>query len=132
MLAEYPNVCRVRLDGPVEARIAWVVAHEHLDEAAARRAQRQTDRVRAAYIRHLYGTEMTDPSHFDLYIDTAAIDTEACVDLLEEWVRNRPRLEANSSERREAALRILLEIGLILAGADAVFDRIPELDLHGV
>jgi cytidylate kinase len=91
VLAEYPNVFRVRLDGPVEARIAWVMAHEHVDEAAARRAQRETDRVHAAYVRYLYGTAMTDLAHFDLYVDTAAIDTEACVDLLEEWVRDRPR-----------------------------------------
>jgi cytidylate kinase len=72
------------------------MAHEHLDEAAARRAQRETDRVHAAYVRHLYGTAMTDPTHFDLYVDTAAIEPEACVELLEEWVRNRPALGANS------------------------------------
>jgi cytidylate kinase len=97
VLATYPNVFRVRLDGPVEARIAWAMAHEYLDEAAARRAQRETDRVHAAYVRYLYGTSMTDPSHFDLYVDTSAIDTEACVDLLEEWVRNRPPLEPKAS-----------------------------------
>ena len=39
------------------------------------------------------------------------------------------RFEANAGERREAALRILLEIGFVLARANAVFDRIPELDL---
>jgi cytidylate kinase len=97
VLAEYPHVFRVRLDGPVEDRIAWAMAFEHLDEAAARRAQRETDRVHAAYVRYLYGTAMTDPSHFDLYVDTAAIEPEACVDLLEEWVRDRALLGANSS-----------------------------------
>jgi cytidylate kinase len=96
VLAEYPNVFRVRLDGPVEDRITWAMAHEHLDEGAARRAQRETDRVHAAYVRYLYGTAMTDPSHFDLYVDTAAIEPEACVDLLEEWVRNRVLAQAHS------------------------------------
>jgi cytidylate kinase len=97
VLAEYPNVFRVRLDGPVEDRIAWAMAHEHLDEGAAQRAQRETDRVHAAYVRYLYGTAMTDPSHFDLYVNTAAIEPEACVDLLEELVRNRARLDVNSN-----------------------------------
>ena len=97
VLADYQNVFRVRLDGPVEDRIAWAMARENLDEGAARRAQRETDRVHAAYIRRLYDTSMSDPSHFDLYVDTAAIEPEACVDLLEEWVRNRPRPDAGSN-----------------------------------
>jgi hypothetical protein len=66
-----------------------------LDEGAARRAPRETDRV--AYVRYLYRTAMTDPSHFDLYVDTAAIEPEACVDLLEEWVRNRALRGASSN-----------------------------------
>ena len=53
--------------------------HDHLDEATACRLQRESDRARDAYARHLYGTEMTDPSHFHLLIDTTAIDIDACV-----------------------------------------------------
>ncbi|MDA8356899.1 MAG: cytidylate kinase-like family protein [Actinomycetota bacterium] len=87
VLAEYPNALRVRLDGPLEARIARAMAHDHLDEATANRLQRESDRARDAYARHLYGTEMTDASHFHLVIDTTAIDIDACVDLLETWAR---------------------------------------------
>ena len=79
VLAEYPNALRVRLDGPLEARIARAMAHDHLDEATANRLQRESDRARDAYARHLYGTEMTDPSRFHLLIDTTAIDIDACV-----------------------------------------------------
>ena len=89
VLAEYPNAFRVRLDGPLEARIARAMAHDHLDETTARRLQRESDRARDAYARHLYGTEMTDPSHFHLYVDATAIDIDACVDLLETWARRR-------------------------------------------
>jgi len=89
VLAAYPNALRVRLDGPLEARIAQAMAHDHLDEAAARKLQSESDRARDAYVRHLYGTEMTDPSHFHLYVDATAIDTDTCVDLLETWARRR-------------------------------------------
>jgi cytidylate kinase len=89
VLAQYPNALRVRLDGPLDARIAQAMVHEHLDEAAARKLQSESDRARDAYARHLYGTEMTDPSHFHLYVDATAIDTEACVDLLETLSRRR-------------------------------------------
>jgi len=99
VLAQYPNAFRVRLDGPVEARVRWAMTYEQLDEAAARRAQRETDRLRAAYVRHLYGTATTDPSHFHLYVDVTAIDIGACVDLLEEWVRRRQPIGATSSDK---------------------------------
>ena len=89
VLAEYPNALPVRLDGSLEARIARAMAHDHLDEATARRLQRESDRAREAYARHLYGAEMTDLSHFHLVIDTTAIDIDACVDLLDAWVRRR-------------------------------------------
>ncbi len=79
VLAEYPNTLRVRRDGPLEARIARAMAHDHLDEATVCRLQRESDRARDAYARHLYGAEMTDPSHFHLLIDTTAIDIDACV-----------------------------------------------------
>jgi cytidylate kinase len=88
-LAKYPNAFRVRLDGPVEARARWAMTYGHLDEEAARRAQRETDRVHEAYVRHLYGTSMTDPSHFHLYVDVTVLDAEACAKLLEEWVHSR-------------------------------------------
>jgi MFS family permease len=80
---------RVRLDGPLEARIAQAMAHDHLNEATARKLQRESDQARDAYARHLYGTEMTDPSHFHLYVDATATDTDTCVDLLETWARRR-------------------------------------------
>jgi cytidylate kinase len=89
VLEAYPNALRVRLDGPLEARIAQAMAHDHLDEAAARKLQSESDRARDAYVRHLYGTEMTDPSHFHLYVDATALDTDTCVDLLETWARRR-------------------------------------------
>jgi cytidylate kinase len=88
VLAEYPNAFRVRLDGPVEARTRWAMTYGHLDEEPARRAQRETDRVHEAYVRHLYGTSMTDPSHFHLYVDVTVLDAEACAGLLENWVRS--------------------------------------------
>ncbi len=86
VLAEYPNAFRVRLDGPVEARIRQAMAGRHIDEATARKAQHETDRARNAYVRHLYGTTMTDLSHFDLCVDTTVMDTGACVELLLEWM----------------------------------------------
>jgi hypothetical protein len=38
----------------------------------------------------------------------------------------------NSGKSDEAALWILLEIDFVLAGEDAVFDSVPELDFYGL
>ena len=63
VLAEYPNVFRVRLDGPVEARIAWAMTYGHLDEEAARRAQRadrsRPRRLRSPPLRHFHDRPLT-------------------------------------------------------------------------
>jgi cytidylate kinase len=99
VLKEYPNAFRVRLDGPIEARINQVMTLKHIDEATARRAQRETDRARDAYVRHLYGTVMTDQSHFDLYVDATVIDAETCVNLLEEWVQRRNPIGAKTDRQ---------------------------------
>src|ERR1700721_2948550 len=50
VLGGRPEVLCVRLDGPVEARIAQVVALG-LDEAGARQGQREVDRARNDYAR---------------------------------------------------------------------------------
>ena len=42
------------------------------------------------------------------------------------------RLETNSGQSDKAAFRILFETGFVLVGEDAVFDRVPELDFHGL
>ena len=107
VLAEYPNALRVRLDGPLDARVARATAHEHLDESAARKLKSEIHRARDAYAPHLYGTEMTDPTHFHLYLDATAIDIDTCVDLLETMARCRlPAGAPHATPRRRAELRV--------------------------
>jgi len=50
---EEPNVLRVRLFGPVEARIAQAARIESVDVATARQRLPQVDRARAQYVRRL-------------------------------------------------------------------------------
>ena len=82
VLGGRPDVLTVRLDGPAERRVAAVVAREKTDEAAARRAQRESDRTRDAYARVFYRVNQDDPKLYHLMIDTTAVDLGACVDLV--------------------------------------------------
>ena len=72
----------VRLDGPREERVRRAMTIEGLDERAARRRLDDTDRVRAAYMRRLYGVDVRDPALYHLTIDSTAIPLDATVDLV--------------------------------------------------
>ena len=84
------SVTAGRTDGPLPG----VVAQSPWPTTTSTRRPRagyqcESDRARDAYARYLYGTEMTDASHFHLVIDTTAIDIDACVNLVETWARRR-------------------------------------------
>lgn len=76
------DVLRVRLDGPLEARIAHAVRLQGIDEPRARAEQRETDRAREAYAQSFYGVSQTDPSLYQLHLDPTSLGTELCVELI--------------------------------------------------
>lgn len=82
VLADRPDVTRVRLSGPLDARIAQAVARYELTAEVARRQQREADGTRAAWVQRFYGRDVTDPSLYDLVIDATRFGIEACVELV--------------------------------------------------
>ena len=81
ILGGRPDVLCVRLDGPVEARIAHMVA-EGADEAVARQAQRDLDRTREAFSRIFYNVRQDDPRLYQLMLDTTALPVATCIDIV--------------------------------------------------
>jgi len=81
-LAAHPGVLRVRLDGPVERRVAQAAAHGGLDPATARRQQVQTDRARDAYAHYFYGVHPGDPKLYDLMIDVSQVGYPASEEMI--------------------------------------------------
>jgi cytidylate kinase len=75
------DVLCVRLDGPVEARIAQAVADGH-DPATVRDAQRDVDSARDQYASFFYRQRQDDPRLYHLIIDSTALPVEACVDII--------------------------------------------------
>jgi hypothetical protein len=75
------DVLCVRLDGPVEARIAHMVA-EGTDEAAARQAQQDLDRSREVFARIFYNVHQDDPRLYHLMLDTTALPVATCVEIV--------------------------------------------------
>lgn len=82
VLASRPRAYHVRLDGPVERRVAWAAPFENLDLEAARRRQAETDRARASFVKRLYRKDPADPSLYHLVVDPTVIGVDAAVDVI--------------------------------------------------
>jgi hypothetical protein len=82
VLAEFPDVLRVRLDGDPEGRARRVAQREGLDLEAARAMQRETDGARDHYLRLFYRARPTDSTLYDLTIDSLTVPLETCTDLV--------------------------------------------------
>jgi hypothetical protein len=75
------DVLCVRLDGPVEARIAQAVA-DGVDPATAGDAQRDVDGARNEYARFFYGQGQDDARLYHLIMNSTALPVAACVDAI--------------------------------------------------
>ncbi len=82
VLGARPDVLRVRLDGPVAARVARVSEREGIDLEEARAMQRDTDGARDGYLKLFYRARQDDLSLYDLVIDTTTIPIEASIELV--------------------------------------------------
>lgn len=82
VLREDPSVLRVRLDGPVEARVRQAMRLGGVDEATARKTLARLDRTHSDYTRQFYNVDIRDTSLYHLVIDGTALDLEACVEVI--------------------------------------------------
>jgi cytidylate kinase len=89
VLADRPDALHVRLDGPVDARVAELVRRTGRPEAEVRRALRSNDAARAAYVRTFYRADPADARHYHLVLDTTAVPWDAAADLVVAAARAR-------------------------------------------
>jgi len=82
VLADHPHVVRVRLSGPVDARVEQAARRYGLELDEARRQQRENDGARAAWVQRFYARDVTDPSLYDLVINATKLGLEDCVELI--------------------------------------------------
>ncbi len=82
VLGNRPDVLRVRLDGPIKARIARFAEHEGRDPEEVRALQHDTDGARDHYLKLFYRARQDDPSLYDIVIDATTIPLAACAELV--------------------------------------------------
>ncbi len=81
-LRDEPDVLRVRLFGPPEARIARAAGVEGIDRETATRRLAEVDHARAHYVKRLYGCDIDEPALYHLHLDSTAIPLDTCADIV--------------------------------------------------
>jgi cytidylate kinase len=89
VLCDRPDALHVRLDGPVERRLAAAVARSGRPRDEVRREMAANDRTREAYVRHFYRCDPAAARHYHLVVDATALPLETVVDLVVTAARAR-------------------------------------------
>ncbi|MGH9055107.1 MAG: AAA family ATPase [Acidimicrobiales bacterium] len=87
LLASRPRAYHVRLDGPVERRVAWAADFEGLGVEVASKRQAETDRVRGLFVKRLFRVDLADARLYHLVLDPTVIGVDAAVEVLSSAAR---------------------------------------------
>ncbi|WP_026117923.1 cytidylate kinase-like family protein [Nocardiopsis alkaliphila] len=101
VLADHSDVLHVRLDGAREARLRrarrlWELGDrvefhgpDRVNAPPNGKVLDANDRARAAYVRRFYRIDPTEAAHYHLVIDSTALSTDACVDVVVRAAKDR-------------------------------------------
>jgi cytidylate kinase len=82
ILSDLPHALHVKLDGPVEQRVARGAAEAGIDLAHARSRQVREDRVRAEMSVRIHNWDPRHNDRFDLVVNTGTLADDAAVELI--------------------------------------------------
>lgn len=76
------STLRVRLVGPQSRRVAWLESKFDLTTAEATRWVEETDRRRDRFVRDCFRKDPTDPTQYDLILNSSRLSVTDCADLI--------------------------------------------------
>ncbi len=82
ILASRPRAFHVRLDAPVERRVAWASGLEGLDVEATKRRQAETDRARTVFVKRLFRVDPGDTRLYHLVLDSTVLGVDRSVQVV--------------------------------------------------
>lgn len=77
-----PDVLHVRVEAPLEHRVARLVARNGLDAMEAERVIEERDRAARDYVMRFYDLDPADSMHYHLVINTGLLDTETAAQVI--------------------------------------------------
>lgn len=105
MLQDHPNVFHVRIIAPAALRVQRIAEIHGIKPRAARSQVRDSDAYRRSYIRRMYGASWSDPSLFDLVLNSARITPQTAARMIREALMSplphrETSIESGSSKRK--------------------------------
>lgn len=79
---ENVSMLSVYLHAPLEKRIERVMANSSMDESAAKKFIKKTDRQRSEYYYHFTKRHWNGPEFYDMVLNTGTLSDEECVAIL--------------------------------------------------
>jgi cytidylate kinase len=120
LLADMPNLLRVRVVAPMKFRVAAVMETQGLDATAAKNHVHRMDAHREKWVRFLYGAHWQDPSSYDLILNLEKLSVEEACEILTSVARLE-RFRWTEESQQEAT-----DVALV-AGVTAELARSGEL-----
>jgi Cytidylate kinase-like family len=87
ILADWPGALHVRLDGPLEQRIARAAQESGIDLEQAAQRQKREDQVRADMSIEFYGWDPREADRYHLVLNTGLMDLDTCADIIVQIAR---------------------------------------------
>jgi len=82
VLAGRPDALHVRFDGPADARIDAAMRQHGINRDTARAALQENDKLRSGYVAHFHHVDPTDPSLYDVVLDTTRLDWQQAEEIV--------------------------------------------------
>ena len=82
VLSVHPTSFHVRLDGPVERRIAQGMRVEGVSESVAREHQQDTDKAWSKFVQRLFDRDPSDPRLYHLIVDSTALPLPDVIEVI--------------------------------------------------
>lgn len=101
VLQYFDNVYRIYIDAPRDACIKSIMNKMCVSEKEANKLIVKTDKYRANYYKYYTGKEWTNPTNYDLFINSDKVGREHCADVIELYVKYRLALNEKNETKEQ-------------------------------
>ncbi len=89
VLKDYENVVKVYLYAPLRDCMRRVIRLYELNPEDAKSLIHSMNKTRGDYYLHNTGIEWSDPRHYDLCLNTAALGVDKCVKVIKDYIKTK-------------------------------------------
>ncbi|MGP8153619.1 MAG: AAA family ATPase [Smithella sp.] len=89
ILKDRPDTIHIFIHAPFDYRVECIMKEQKMDDTAAKAMVRESDRMRARFIRDIIGIDWMDARNFHLCLDSSVIDLSTSVEIITKLVKKK-------------------------------------------